>query len=222
MKRHIIDKGNIPKVWELMVYLHETNPLAFKSPATLEYFAKQKWTSLNDKGHCPNCNASMKGYRYWIDPLDCNMLIEMANHIKRNTGPTFKDVNQVHVHVMEGPTYAMKSRTSKLAKLGLVAKVIGEKGIQKKGTWLITKRGWHALRGGEIPKYVDVWRNTIMDRAADHEVTTIKQVYDEHLKVVREKELFGKKFKGDFRLQAESYIPSQWVDYTDNFQGSFF
>lgn len=220
MAKQTYNKGNMPKVWELMVKLHKENPEAFTSPEYLKAIAGQTWKSLNDKEHCPNCKGSMVSYWFEFDVPNASMLTHMANRVSENKrkGMTFNEANQIHVQSMNGPTYAMKSRTTQMAKLGLIAKVKRD-GKHVGGTWLITARGWDALAGQPVPKRVESFQNEIISR--DDEMITMKQVFQNWSNKKAELQKKGKTVKNDYTDEVKLYIDNleEWVHYGQPQQG---
>lgn len=212
--KRTVSKGNMPLVWELMVHLHAERPEAFNNPAILKRIASEKWKSLKDETHCPNCKASMRSYRFEFDMPNASMLIAMARVIRENMkhSVTFTEANKVHVQSMPNPTYAMKSRTTQMAKLGLIAPYIKNK-KHVAGTWVITSRGWDALADKPVPKWVESFRNKITERS--EETITIKEVF--HLwKAASKKKLLQGKKQNDYTPDIQEYEQhNDWVHFAE-------
>lgn len=203
-KKHY-NKGNLPRVWELMVHLHKTKPEVFDNPNMLRDFAGMQWKSLHDKEHCPNCKASMVSYWFEFDMPNAAMLVAMSRIVRARLekGIDFTEANQIHVQTMNTASYAMKSRTTQMAKLGLITKLLKNK-KHVSGYWLITRRGWEALANVPVPKKVESFRNTIIER--DDEMTTIKEVFKEWTTKRKDLEQRNKKLKTtDYTDEVNEY-----------------
>ena len=118
----------------------------------------RQFPGLNDPSHCANCDASMMEYTHEFDCVNAAMLVAMGKEVKRRIekGLEFTVANQIHVQSLSGATYAMKSRTTQMSNLGLIAKLLNDEKRHIGGTWVITRRGWAALRGERVPKMVKV------------------------------------------------------------------
>lgn len=180
--------GSIEKLWGFLVTLHEQNPQAFENPETLRYVVAQRWKSLQDKSHCPNCKSSMQEYEVKIDFLNALLIIAMGKVVsaRLNTGMSLSEANEIHVVSLPSPD-SVRHRTANCRTLGLIAKVLGPKGQhdRRKG-WALTKRGFAALRGEMVPAKVSVFRNTIEERFEDR--TTLMEVIEQYKG--RNKELY--------------------------------
>jgi hypothetical protein len=136
----------------------------------------EQFPDLLNKERCANCNASMMAYVYQFDYLDAQLLIGMAGIVKQQlAGKLFTEANKVHVQSAPFLTYAEKSRTTQCEKLGLVAKVLDDDKKHIRGTWLITKRGWVAMRGEPVPAKIKVFRDQIVERF-ETDTTTISSI----------------------------------------------
>lgn len=220
MSKKTVDPGNMPKVWDLMVQLHTERPEAFSNPAILKRIASERWKSLKDEDRCPNCKASMRSYRFEFDMPNASMLIAMARVIRENMKhvPTFTEANKVHVQSMPNPTYAMKSRTTQMAKLGLIAPFLKNK-KHVAGTWVITARGWDALANIPVQKWVESFRNKITERS--EELVTIKEVFETWRSASKKHMLRGKKHN-DYAPDIREYEQhNDWVHFAEIQQGLF-
>ncbi len=150
---------------------------------------------------CVNCNANMLEEIFTFDYADALLLIAMAKAVRQNTinGIPFTDANSVHVVQIDAPD-SVRHRTTQASKLGLIAKKMilnsASKKIQRRGHWIITTRGWAALRGELVPKRVAVFRNQIEERFSDR--TTLSDA----LRTNRNK-----------AAQIVDYSPAVWVEY---------
>lgn len=121
-----------------------------------------------EKKTCPTCGSITSPYIFTFDILDAKLLLGMARAVRANWAAQAKDApfkaaNKVHVPSLNDLTLAIRCRTTQCSKLGLIAKH-RENDKQVPGTWLITARGWIALRGGAVPRQVEVFRKNIVDR----------------------------------------------------------
>jgi len=188
---------------------------------------------LKNKKACPNCDASMAEYVYTLD-LSQAILLSMMGRIVRESledGVEFSEANQVRVVRENMPDY-VRHATSIAKYLGLVAKVPkrdkegkivtrvvqtedGDKKVQvhdiRKG-WLITKRGFSALRGEQVPALVKVWRGQIIERTDI--VTTLVEVFENHRREVEA----NKKVNNHTHDFAE-YDPKKYYDIEKYHQG---
>ena len=178
--------------------------------------------SIGVQEKCFNCGASMEEYTFNFDVLDALMLIAMANVVKKNmrqwANLGFTECNKIHVPSMTKVTYAMKSRTTQMSKLGLVAKVMMHGSVQDRGRWAITKRGWAALRGELVPKTVVSWHGKIEERP--NELTTLQDALNSHIAWVEESEARHKKPRKDYRIEAREYRADEWDGFDSIYQQS--
>lgn len=197
--------GKLPKVFELMVHLHKNHPDIFEDPDRLRLAVGTHWISIKDKTRCPNCKASMVAYWFEFDMPNAAMLVAMSRMVRerRNKGVPFTEANQIHVQSMNTASYAMKSRTTQMAKLGLIAKVL-KNGKHVGGYWLITRRGWAALAGQRVPKRVESFRNEIIERD-DTAKVTIGEVFAEWGDKKRDLQRRGKQVKTDYSDEVDNY-----------------
>ena len=168
---------------------------------------------MKDKSTCPVCDAKMYEYVFQFDVLDAALLLRMAERVRehRSVGCNFTEANDVKIQDL-GCSYSVKSRTTRCSKLGLIAK----KKVRKKhlpGHWVITRRGWHALTGGEVPKRVRVWREQIIERT--EEKTTISQV-------MQISEQRRQKMKRDAKRDCDeveqNYRPTDWYEMRERYE----
>jgi hypothetical protein len=167
---------------------------------------------LNEKETCPNCGASMSEYIFPFDSLDALLLLSMANEVrdKRKRGISFNQANQVHVPSLKA-SLSVKCRTTICSKLGLVAKIKNENGKHARGAWLITERGWKALRGEPVPAFVKVFRGKIEERF--DQTTTMQDIFNGSKSrlegIVRDKREIDEQY--DYRSEINDYRASDWV-----------
>jgi len=196
-KQH--NRGKLPKLWEFLVKLHESNPKAFESAGYLRACVAQSWKALNDQTKCPNCNENMTEYVHKLDFFNALLLKHMGDAVAKGMreGKTFQDANQVHV-VSQDFHDCERHRTTQCRTLGLIAKVKNEDGKhdREKG-WLITTRGFKALKGYRVPSEVTVFRNNIEERTGL--TTTIDEVFTN--------------YKGENRSLVGERDPHEWVNF---------
>lgn len=178
--------GKLPKLWDLLVQMHEKNPNFFESADMLRYQVAQVWKALSDKDHCPNCKASMAMYRRKIDYFVVSLLVSMARIVEHNKrkGMSFTNANSVHVNADDRIPHNAKNMTGIASALGLIAPDDKE----KEARWLITTRGWAALRGERIPAAVVTFRDEIVERP--EETTTFAEVMS-NSKTTQSKDIYN-------------------------------
>ncbi len=168
---------------------------------------------------CANCGASMVEEIYSLDCLDAAFIFAMGRAMRERVQKEvpFTQANQIHVPTLEA-TDAVRHRTTKCAKLGLVAKVIGSDGKQVKGRWLITARGFAFLRGEPVPRRVAVWRGRIQERYG--ETTTISGALQNRAGLVKRSRNFDRIENVDVRKATTEYRREEWFEYGKVAQGS--
>lgn len=194
-----VNSGKLPKLWELLVYYHLNEPDAFDNPSELRRRVALKWRALNDEKHCPNCGESMTEYIHKLDFFNALLLKHMGDIVKKrlNGGMYFNQANRVHV-VSQNFHDCIRHRTSQCRTLGLIAKVEKADGKHdREAGWLITKRGFAALRGEKIPAEVSVFRNKIEERT--EKMTTLDEVFEQYSG--ENKDLIGER------------DPMEWVNF---------
>ena len=121
---------------------------------------------------CPTCQHPLNEYMFNFSYLDALLLMAIARRIRsiKNEHPyaPFVAINKVHLPSLDIPSNVSKRMTI-TSKLGLIAKV-KVNGKQDRGMWLITARGWAALRGEPVPSHVAVFRGEITERT-DQKIT---------------------------------------------------
>ena len=212
MSKKAYNQGKLPKLFDLLVRLHKEQAYLFDNADDIRRKVGEYWKALHDKSTCPNCKASMVSYWFEFDVPNAAMLVAMSRIVRARLekGISFTEANQIHVQSMNTATYAMKSRTTQMAKLGLVAKVLKD-GKHVGGYWLITRRGWTALAGIPVPKKVEVFRNEIIERAEGEKIT-IGQVFSQWKGKQSDLIRRGKKLKTDYNPEIEEYQKhNDWV-----------
>jgi hypothetical protein len=212
------NEGKIRPIISKIIDAIKANPGASTNPVYLESVLANNLPELYNPKVCANCGGSMVMYEYIFDFLDAILLLAMAKKVKENTAEaiTFADANIVRVQQLPGLSLSIKCRTTIMSKLGLVS-MCRAKGQRIPGMWLITKRGWAAIRGEQIPKSVIVYHNVIQDRP--EELTTLSEAFKIHTdKVLAVRELH-KLPKTDYRHLYEDYEPVNWVNFGEIYQG---
>jgi hypothetical protein len=199
--------------------------LANKMPQMTEDYCRailaREIDGLNKKEVCPNCGASMAEYIFPFDTLDALLLLSMAKAIrnKREAGISFNQANQVHVPSLR-TSLSIKCRTTICYKLGLVAKVKNDNGSHARGVWLITERGWKALRGEPVPAFVKVFRGKIEERF--DLTTTMQDIFlgskNSLDRVIRDKRQIDEHY--DYRSEIRDYRGSDWYLIAGPHQGA--
>lgn len=213
--------GKIKPIVQVVARILEKDPSLHKDHDRLMATVYVNVPELQDKEHCANCGASMVQYEYNVDVLDISLIIGMGREVRKalDEKKDFTEANKVHVPTLE-VSDAVRHRTTKCSKLGLVAKVKVE-GRHAKGMWVITKRGFEALRGNEIPTGTIVWRGNILDRPDT--LTTFEVVRQGYKGRVQEYERKHHKApKDDHRETMGTYNPNDWIDFAGYNEGKLF
>lgn len=176
---------------------------------------------LKDKTRCANCDASMSQYAYNLNVIDTALIIAMAKHVRQATkgGVSFTDANRVHVPTLP-VSDAVRHRTSRCAKLGLIAKYLKD-GRQVKGLWVITRRGFAALKGEEIPDGIIVWRGQTIERP-DSMTTFAKVATNYKTKVDNHIKKHNTPPEDSYRDEVMGYNQNEWVDFAGLHEGRLF
>lgn len=205
-------QGKISAFIQVIVSIIKKNPRTLDDIKYLKANLLQVFPELKDRSVCPNCEASMKEYVYTLDAWDALLLLEMARSVreKRRKGIAFTTANQTRVPEL-GTSHAVKCRTTQSAKLGLMAQLKTKDGKRVSGVWVITRRGWDALKGQSVPKRVKVWRKKIEERYDDQ--VTIQEALNSHTKYVEESIKKGRDPKEDHRKSIGEYTTDEWYDF---------
>lgn len=195
------------------------DPSLCDDTSRLRHELVRMFPDLAIKERCPNCSASMMEYVFEFDCLDALMLLYMGMDVRHQVrkGVPFTDANRIRVQHLSNATYAMKSRTTQMSKLGLIAKLMsGDK--HAPGMWVITARGFAALRGERVPKRVRVWRGKIEEREAD--TTTLREAFLLHKGKVEAVIRRNKAPRTDYRAHFIDYAPDEWYEFAGAHQGT--
>jgi hypothetical protein len=163
-----------------------------------------------DKSRCINCGASMAEYVREFDLFTALLLKDMAKVVRRNMqlGQDFTLANRISVSSEKFILHAAKCQTSRASKLGLIAKH-KENNKPADGKWVITARGWAALRGEPVPRKVLVFRGKILDRG--DEVVTMDEIFASYNKKVADMVSRKRSVKNDWRNECSDYNSNEWV-----------
>lgn len=167
--------GKLGALVRLTASLVKEDPSLADNFELLKAMIFREMPQLGNKAVCPNCEASMQEYTYTFDALDAKLLLSMAAEVRDRirAGYAFTEANMVRVQLLN-TSYSIKCRTTIASKLGLISQVINKETKRRMpGQWLVTTRGWEALRGEKVPKRVKVWRCHIEERFG--ELTTLKE-----------------------------------------------
>lgn len=219
------NSGKVKPIVQVVANLLKKDPTLHEDHERLWATVCVNIPQLKDHKRCPNCSASMVQYEYNIDVLDIALVVAMAKRVKENMqNPegeqlSFGEANRIHVPTLD-VSDAVRHRTTKCSKLGLIAKY-KEGGSQINGTWLVTARGFKALRGEEIPTGTVVWRGQILDRPET--VTTFDSVRATYIKRIERFERTKHKApKDDHRGVMGTYNETEWVDFAGVHKGELF
>lgn len=210
-------EGNIKSMVDLIIELIKVKPDLIYNPSQLKQYLVKAFPGMDNKDYCPNCGASMTEIIYEFDYMDAMLLIAMAKKVRENIAhSTFTEANKVSVPNLDTPYY-IKIRQSQSGKLGLISKLKGKDGKHFRGMWVITSRGWSALRGEPVPKFVAVWRNKITERT--EEQITIHEILNNFKEKYHSDLLKGRSIKTELVPYAKEYNQSEWVHFGNNQQG---
>jgi len=184
-------------------------------PSLVDDFDRLKATlivnmpELTEKSHCINCGASMKEYDIRFDYWQAILLLRMAEQVRtrQRSGMDFTIANQVRVPELDISLTA-KCKTTQASKLGLVVQLRNINKHKVPGVWVITRRGWEALRGNRVPAKVTVFREEITER--DNSTITLAEALQSHYGNLNKSKTPN---SDDFRNCLDSYKPEEWVGF---------
>lgn len=176
------------------------NPELAHDPELLMARLAEQIPGFNDHKKCVNCEASMAEYDREFDIFAALLLLNMGRIVKKRVaeGVPFTEANKVHISKEQDIPFSSKLYANITSKLGLIAKLRGEDGKQSHALWVVTTRGWAALRGEQVPRSVRVFRNQILERK--EEMTTLAEVFKRY----RER-------KKSLGAAPDDYNPNEWV-----------
>lgn len=219
MSKKQYNPGKLWPIIKITVGLIKENPALLDNPEYLKATLKSNIEELNHSETCANCGASMLEYMFEFDVLDALLLLAMARKLNERLedGVPFTDANKIRTPELD-TTLAIRCRTTQCSKLGLVAKALTPAGKHIPGTWVITKRGFDALKGRRVPKNVRVWRGKIEERY--EETTTLSEVFKQHGDKVAEAIKRKKTPKNDYRDDFVAYRPEDWYTIAGTHEGT--
>lgn len=215
--------GKINPIIKVIARIVANDPALVFQNLDKELIAKveEEIPELKDKSRCANCAAPMIQYSYNLNVLNTALVINMAKDVKRRIGigMEFTEANMVHVPTLD-TSDAIRHKTTDCAKLGLLAKYKVD-GKHIHGMWVITTRGFEALRGKEVPTGIIVWRGRIIERPGY--VTTfdkIRSMYqkkiDKHVKKHNEVP------RGSYQDEVIKYNQNEWINFAGFHDGKLF
>lgn len=222
MSKKTYHGGKLKPIIQIVARLVQVNPTLADDPGLLYATVATHISEIKETEKCANCGASMLEYIFEFDVLDALLLIAMGKEVQRQLqeGIPFTEANKVRIQHLNVASYAMKSRTTQMSKLGLVAKYKGSNGRHLPGHWVVTKRGFEALAGKLVPKSVRVWRGHIEERP-DH-LTTLTEALNSHRDKVVSQIRRGKNVKTDYRNEIAQYKVEDWVHFAGVHEGRLF
>lgn len=196
------------------------NPYAMENHDFLWVCLLSEIPQLKNKKKCVNCGANMAEYEYEFDFHDAILIKRMGDEFRRklNEGYSFTEANQVHIQGLDNLSYTAKSRTTKVSKLGLIAKLKKSGKHDRRKGWVITRRGFAALRGESVPRSVTVWRGKIEER--DTKKITLNEIFKGHTKRVENLLIRKKTPKADYRDLFKDYDANEWVNIAGYHEGA--
>jgi len=185
----------------------------------LRYHLKEAIPALADKSHCPNCGESMAQYVRRVDVFVALLVLQMSKVVLKRVadGIPFTEANKIRVNAEGSIGHVLKNNTSIARTLGLIAKY-KDKSAGSGALWVVTARGWAALRGEPIPAQVVVFRNQIIEHT--DETTTFAAVFAGNTEKARELEKRNKHIKVDRRFDYADYDPTRYVEIAGMQQGA--
>lgn len=173
-KQELTAKGNTGRFFNTTLDVLRKEPELLQ-PENFDRFRAIMYKALPelaDKEHCPNCKASMAMYKRQVHYQNAGLVVYMAEIVRHNLtkGMTLNQANRVHVNAEERIPHNMRCVAGNTSDLGLITEVKDS----DKAEWLITRRGFAALRGEPIPKWVIMFRGEIQERS--EETTTFTEV----------------------------------------------
>lgn len=199
--------GQIKKLVDATIYLarkHPNAPIDFIHSTLMRGFE-----GYGKRESCFNCSRSMKITEYTADLHDGLLLLAMARKVRDQlkTADSFTAANQVHLPTL-GASHATIKRNTKCDYLGFVKQPENWRGT---GMWLITRWGWKALRGEQVPARVKYWEGNLIGRS--DEMVTLDQMFQKHANLVHSAIQKRKAVRTDHRASFEGYNPAEWSEF---------
>ena len=214
--------GKIKPMIKIIASIIHKEPGLLRKPS--EYLiarVEEEIPELKNKTRCANCDAPMIQYSYDLNVINTSLVIIMAKEVRKrlNKGMPFTEANQVHVPTLNA-TDSARHKTTDCAKLGLLAKHLVD-GKHERGMWVITKRGFTALKGEEVPTGYIVWRGKIIDRPGN--MTTFAQVRSKYkIKVDSYIKKYNQLPKKNYHKDVIDYSVNDWIGFAGHHDGKLF
>lgn len=208
------NQGKIKPLIKIVAGILNAEPSLHNNHKKLIAKVEAEIPELKDKAHCANCGASMYQYVYNLNIIDIALIIGMAKAVRKAKmgDMTFTDANRIHCPTLQ-VSDAVRHKTTRCAKLGLIAKY-KKNGKHIKGMWVITRRGFDALKGEEIPNGIIVWRGQTIERP--NIMTTFDQVRS------RYKTKVEKNGQPDYHNDVINYNQNEWIGFDKLHEGELF
>lgn len=165
-----------------------------------------KVPELADRSKCGSCGRSMKIIVYEADLLDGLLIYAMAKQVRESLrkGIPFTEANKVHIPTLAASNATLKRQT-KCDYLGFMKQQENWRGS---GYWCLTSWAWKALRGEEVPLWVEYWEGHLIRRS--EEKTTLGRMFRTHSDLIKRALEKRKTIKMDHRGEYSDYDPSEW------------
>jgi hypothetical protein len=212
--------GKLKPFAQIIAQTIRNNPRALEDNDLLWSLTLAAIPGLGNKENCPNCGGSMREYVFEFSVIDAALLFGMARVVQDRLltrGTSFTIANQVHLPSIDTMHSTVRQRMTYTSKLGLIAKLKGKNDKHVGGTWVITRRGWAALRGESIPKSVRVWHGAILEHG--EETTTIDDTIRAYGGTFKTRDGRNKDVKTDYRQELGGYSQDEWVHLAGVHQG---
>lgn len=217
-KKITYNPGTMKPLLQLVTSLIKQNPKLLDDADYLRTALYESEPGLRKTENCFNCWASMAEYWFEFDCLDAVLLYQMGivQRERLQKDDDFTKSNQIVVQDLP-VSLSIKCRTTQASKLGLITQLKnGKKRVP--GVWVITSRGFEALRDEPVPKRVKVWRGRIIERS--DELITMSQAFRSHSDKVMASIARHKEPQSDYRDLMTNYDPNDWVHVAGMHAGS--
>lgn len=139
---------------------------------------------MKEIGICTECGAKKVEYRFGFNK---GLAIFLVKLYERGEPAKTDDL---------GLTYSQRTNSQKIRYWGLARPYITEDTVQKRGWWVITKKGIDFITGKLlIPKYVVMYRNNVVRE--ERPMITFKEASDGYL------------YRQDYANQAKAQLSFQ-------------
>jgi hypothetical protein len=174
-----------------------------------------KYPQLADKTKCANCEANMAVDRYNAGYGEATLLLTMAREVHKRckAGAPFEAAQKVHIPTLDAPDQIRHAAT-RASYLDLIDQP-GD--MRNSGYWVITARGWAALRGAPIPKAAEYFRKRLVRRS--DETTTIEEMFRTHVETARRAAANRREVETGVPELVERYSPREWTEFAGYAEG---